>query len=73
MFDNSKNLWVTGRSWISVDSVDKSMDLIIQNPTGYGADLDRILKFVKRVWIKVDSRQTCPIARSSDDCTAKDF
>ena len=54
MFDNSKSLWVMGRVWISIDSVDKGMDLIIQNPTGYRAGLDRILKFVKRVWIKVN-------------------
>ena len=48
-----------------VDSVDKGMDLIIQNPAGYGAGLDWILKFVKRVWIKIDSLQTRPIARSN--------
>lgn len=41
--------------WISVDSVDKGMSLIIQSPAGYGAGLDQILKFVKRVWIKTDS------------------
>ena len=53
-----------GRVWISADLVDKGMDLIIQNPTGYKAGLDRILKFVKMVWIKVDSLQTRPISRS---------
>ena len=65
MFDYSKNLRVTGRVWISTDSMDKGMGLIIQNPAGYGVGLDWILKFVKRVWIKVDSLQTRPIARSS--------
>ena len=55
-------LRVTGRVCISADSMDKGMSLIIQNPE---AGLDRILKFVKRVWIKVDSRQTHPIDWSS--------
>lgn len=64
MFYYAKNVRVTGRVWISADLVDKGMGLIIQNPAGYGAGLDRILKFVKRVWIKVDSLQTRPIARS---------
>nr|KAJ0216329.1 hypothetical protein LSAT_V11C300108910 [Lactuca sativa] len=68
LIDYSKNLRVIGRVWMSVDSLDKGMGLIIQNPPGYGAGLDWILKFVKRVWIKVDSLHTRPIARSMHWC-----
>lgn len=53
------------RVWISTDWMDKGMGLIIENPAGYGADLDRILKFFKRFWIKVNSLKTRLIARSN--------
>lgn len=51
--------------WIFVNSMDKIMGLIIQHHVGYRADLDWILKFLKRVWINVDSLQTCSIAYST--------
>lgn len=47
-----------GRFWIVVDSVYKGMNLIIRNHVGYGASLEWILKFIKNVWINVDSLQT---------------
>ena len=53
-----KNLRIMGKIWMFVDSVDKSISLIIQNHAGDKMSLDQILKFGKNVWIKVDSFQT---------------